>query len=163
MVLLDQALHGGRAGRTYRELVLEKQIAVEADGGVDDVFGYNGPAQMSTRILHKPEYSAEQTLAAFDAVFARYRRRELAGRTGATESEMAVRLLLDTRRWPRWIHAALWADAFPGMLHAFRQSARIGEHDSGWIPGGEARRNSGGGEEIFAARKPRHRLPDPGQ
>ncbi|MGB7434733.1 MAG: pitrilysin family protein [Candidatus Acidiferrum sp.] len=68
MVLLDQALHGGRAGRTYRELVLEKQIAVEADGGVDDVFGYNGPAQMTTRILHKPEYSAEQTLAAFDAV-----------------------------------------------------------------------------------------------
>jgi zinc protease len=68
MVLLDQALHGGRAGRIYRELVLEKQIAVEADGGVDDVFGYNGPSQMTTRILHKPEYSAEQTLAVFDAV-----------------------------------------------------------------------------------------------
>jgi len=68
MVLLDQALHGGRAGRIHRELILEKQIAVEADGGVDDVFGYNGPSQMTTRILHKPEYSAEQTLAAFDAV-----------------------------------------------------------------------------------------------
>ncbi len=68
MILLDQALHGGRAGRTYRELVLEKQIAVEAEGGVDDVFGYNGPSQMTTRILHKPEYSAEQTLEAFDAV-----------------------------------------------------------------------------------------------
>jgi zinc protease len=68
MVLLDQALHGGRAGRIHRALVLEKQIAVEADGGVDDVFGYNGPSQMTTRILHKPEYSAEQTLAAFDAV-----------------------------------------------------------------------------------------------
>jgi zinc protease len=68
MVLLDQALHGGRAGRIHRELVLEKQIAVESDGGVDDVFGYNGPSQMTTRILHKPEYSAEQTLAAFDPV-----------------------------------------------------------------------------------------------
>jgi zinc protease len=68
MILLDQALHGGRAGHIHRELVLEKQIAVEADGGVDDVFGYNGPSQMTTRILHKPEYSAEQTLAAFDAV-----------------------------------------------------------------------------------------------
>lgn len=68
MVLLDQALHGGRAGRIHRELVLEKQIAVEADGGVDDVFGYNGPSQMTTRILHKPEYTAEQTLAAFDEV-----------------------------------------------------------------------------------------------
>jgi predicted Zn-dependent peptidase len=68
MALLDQALHGGRAGRVHRELVLEKQIAVEADGGVDDLFGYNGPAQMTTRILHKPEYTGEQTLAAFDAV-----------------------------------------------------------------------------------------------
>jgi len=68
MALLDQALHGGRAGRIHRELMLEKQIAVEADGGIDDLFGYNGPAQMTTRILHKPEYTAEQTLEAFDAV-----------------------------------------------------------------------------------------------
>lgn len=66
--LLDSALHGGRAGRIYRELVLEKQMAVEADGGIDDLFGYNGPAQMTTRILHKPEYTADQTLHAFDAV-----------------------------------------------------------------------------------------------
>src|SRR5450755_4930104 len=35
MTLLDMALHGGRAGRLHRELVLEKQIAVEADGGID--------------------------------------------------------------------------------------------------------------------------------
>jgi zinc protease len=62
------ALHGGRAGRLHRELVLEKQIAVEADGGIDDIFGYNGPSQMVTRILHKPEFSSEATLAAFDAV-----------------------------------------------------------------------------------------------
>jgi len=68
MALLDQALHGGRAGRLYRELVLERQIAVEADGGIDDLFGYNGPTQMTTRILHKPEFSSEATLAAFDAV-----------------------------------------------------------------------------------------------
>jgi len=32
MALLDQALHGGRAGRIHRNLVLEKQIAVEAGG-----------------------------------------------------------------------------------------------------------------------------------
>ncbi len=68
MALLDQALHGGRAGRIHRELVLEKQIAVEAEGGVDDIFGYDGPSQMTTRILHKPEISAEATLAAFEAV-----------------------------------------------------------------------------------------------
>jgi len=68
MALLDQALHGGRAGRMHRELVLEKQIAVEASGGIDDLFGYNGPTQMTTRILHKPEYSSQATLDAFDAV-----------------------------------------------------------------------------------------------
>jgi zinc protease len=68
MALLDQALHGGRAGRIYRDLVLEKQIAVEADGGIDDIFGYNGPSQITTKILHKPERTSEETLAAFDAV-----------------------------------------------------------------------------------------------
>jgi zinc protease len=68
MALLDQALHGGRAGRIHRELVLEKQVAVEADGGIDDIFGYNGPTQMTTRILHKPEYSSDKTLAEFDVV-----------------------------------------------------------------------------------------------
>jgi zinc protease len=68
MALLDQALHGGRAGRIHRELVLERLIAVEADGGIDDIFGYNGPTQMTTRILHKPEISADATVAAFDAI-----------------------------------------------------------------------------------------------
>jgi zinc protease len=68
MTLLDQALHGGRAGRMYRELVLEKQMAVEVDGGIEDVFGYSGPTQMVTKVLHKPEYSGDATLAAFDAV-----------------------------------------------------------------------------------------------
>jgi predicted Zn-dependent peptidase len=68
MALLDQALHGGRAGRVYRELVLEKQIAVEADGGVDDIFGYDGPSQMTTRIFHKPEISSEDSLAVFDEI-----------------------------------------------------------------------------------------------
>jgi predicted Zn-dependent peptidase len=68
MALLDQALHGGRAGRVHRELVLEKQIAVEASGGIDDLFGYNGPTQMTTRLLHKPEYSSAASLEAFDAV-----------------------------------------------------------------------------------------------
>jgi zinc protease len=78
MAMLDQALHGGRAGRIHRELVLEKQVAVEADGGIDDIFGYNGPTQMSTRILHKPEYSSEQTLAAFDAVLRDVREKGIA-------------------------------------------------------------------------------------
>jgi zinc protease len=78
MAMLDQALHGGRAGRIHRELVLEKQVAVEADGGIDDIFGYNGPTQMSTRILHKPEYSSEQTLAAFDVVLREVREKGIA-------------------------------------------------------------------------------------
>ena len=70
--MLDEALHGGRAGRVYRRLVLEKQIAVDTEGGIHypmgDVFDYNGPMQMVTRILHKPEFTADQTLAALDEV-----------------------------------------------------------------------------------------------
>jgi predicted Zn-dependent peptidase len=82
MALLDQALHGGRAGRVHRELVLEKQLAVEADGGVDDLFGYNGPTQLTTRIFHKPEVSSEETVAAFDAVVRDVQQK------GITESEI---------------------------------------------------------------------------
>lgn len=72
--LLDQVLHGGRAGRIYRRLVQEKQIAVETSGGIHyplgDVLDYDGPVLMVTQILHKPEYSAEATLGAFDQVVA---------------------------------------------------------------------------------------------
>jgi zinc protease len=68
MAMLDMALHGGRAGRVFRRLVMEKQIAVEADGGIEDLFGLNGPTQMVTRIMHKPEFTAETTLAEFDSV-----------------------------------------------------------------------------------------------
>ncbi len=82
MALLDQALHGGRVGRLYRELVLEKQVAVEADGGIDDIFGYNGPTQMTTRILHKPEYTSEDALKSFDAIVGEVRQH------GITEAEL---------------------------------------------------------------------------
>jgi predicted Zn-dependent peptidase len=72
LAMVDQALHGGRAGRIYRQLVLEKQVAVDSEGGIHyplgDVFDYNGPMLMTTRLLHKPEFSAEQTIAEFDAV-----------------------------------------------------------------------------------------------
>src|SRR5947209_1326629 len=82
MALLDQALHGGRAGRMYRHLVLEKQVAVEVDGGIDDIFGYNGPTQMVTKLLHKPEFTSEATLAEFDSVI-----REIQ-QNGITEDEL---------------------------------------------------------------------------
>jgi zinc protease len=82
MALLEQALHGGRAGRLYRELVLEKQVAVEVDGGIEDIFGYNGPTQIVTRILHKPEYSSEATLTAFETAIREVREK------GVSEDEL---------------------------------------------------------------------------
>ena len=72
LAMLDQALHGGRAGRIYRRMVLEKQVAVDTEGGihypVGDLFDYNGPTLMVTRIMHKPEYSAEKTLEIYEEV-----------------------------------------------------------------------------------------------
>jgi len=65
--ILDRVLHGGRAGRVHHRLVLEKQIAVEADGGVE-LFDTNGPTQMVTRIVPKPEVATGAAIAAFDAV-----------------------------------------------------------------------------------------------
>jgi len=81
LALADRALHGGRAGRIYRALVLERPMALEAEGGIHypmgDLFDYNGPMQMVTRILHKPEYASEQVIAAFDVVIAELRARPL--------------------------------------------------------------------------------------
>ncbi|HVB34092.1 MAG TPA: pitrilysin family protein [Patescibacteria group bacterium] len=75
--LADRVLHGGRAGRMYRELVLEKQVAVDAEGGVHypsgDLFDYQGPMLMTTRILHRPDTTPESTLAAYDLVIEQLR------------------------------------------------------------------------------------------
>jgi zinc protease len=68
MSLLDHALHGGRAGRFYRRLVLEQQLAVEAAGDTGDPFDYNGPSQLVTRVIYKPEVSADQIMTAYDAI-----------------------------------------------------------------------------------------------
>jgi zinc protease len=68
MTLLDHALHGGRAGRFYRRLVLEQQLAVEAAGDTGDPFDYNGPTQLVTRVIYKPEVTADQLMAAYDAI-----------------------------------------------------------------------------------------------
>ncbi len=65
--ILDRVLHGGRAGRVYRKLVLEDQIAVDVDGSAD-LFETNGPTQMVTRIFHKPEFTSEGTVAVYDEV-----------------------------------------------------------------------------------------------
>jgi zinc protease len=65
--IVERVLHGGRAGRVYRRLVLEKQLAVEADGSAD-IFDANGPTQMVTRIFHKPEYTTAETIAEFGQV-----------------------------------------------------------------------------------------------
>ncbi len=72
LAMLDHALHGGRAGRVYRKLVQEQQIAVDTGGGIQyptgDLFDYNGPTLLVSRLLYKPEHSPEQALAAYDAV-----------------------------------------------------------------------------------------------
>ncbi len=68
-------------------LVLEQQIAVDAEGGihypVGDLFDYNGPTLMVTRIMHKPEHTAEETIAAYDAVLDDVKQK------GIEESELA--------------------------------------------------------------------------
>jgi zinc protease len=77
MAILDSVLHGGRAGRVYRNLVLEKQIALDTGGGINGDSGggieCNGPTLLTTTIFHKPEYSPEATIAAFDEVIRQVR------------------------------------------------------------------------------------------
>jgi predicted Zn-dependent peptidase len=79
--ILDGVVHGGRAGRVYRSLVLEKQIALKAGGGIHDpvgtLFDYNGPTLMVTRIFFKPEYSVDAMISAFDSVIREVQERPL--------------------------------------------------------------------------------------
>jgi zinc protease len=81
--VLDRVLHGGRAGRVHHQLVLERQIAVEAGGGAD-LIDTNGPTQMVTRIFPKPEFELAAAIAAFDEVI-----REI-GEHGVAEDELAA-------------------------------------------------------------------------
>ena len=68
MALLDHSLHGGRAARINQRLFVEEQIAVHVQGGIDDLFGYNGPSQISTQIRHRPDVLRQDVLAAFDSI-----------------------------------------------------------------------------------------------
>ena len=72
MAILDSVLHGGRAGRIHRTLVLEKQIALDTGGGINGDSGggidFNGPTLLTTTMFYKPEYSADAAIAAFDEV-----------------------------------------------------------------------------------------------
>ena len=74
--IVDRVLHGGRAGRVHHRLVLEKQIAVEADGSADAIDA-NGPTQMVTRIFHKPEFTTQEAIFEFDNIIRDVREKEI--------------------------------------------------------------------------------------
>ena len=70
--ILDRILHGGRAGRVFRRLVLEQQIAVDASGGAD-LLETNGPTQMVTRIFHAANSPPKLRLPPSTKLFVRSR------------------------------------------------------------------------------------------
>ena len=72
LAMLDRALHGGRVGRIYRTLVLERQIAVDTEGGVNylagDLFDYADPTLLVSRLYHRADSAAEEALEGYQAV-----------------------------------------------------------------------------------------------
>ncbi len=72
--IVERVMHGGRAGRVFRKLVLEDQIAVDADGSAD-LLDTNGPTQMVSRIFHKPEFTSEGTVAVYDEIIEELQRK----------------------------------------------------------------------------------------
>lgn len=68
MGLLDNLLHDGKAARVNRNLVQEMQIALDAQGGIDELFGHGHLSQMTTQIRYLPGVSSQAILAAFDSV-----------------------------------------------------------------------------------------------
>lgn len=82
MALLDCLLHSGKAARVNRILVSEKQIAVNAFGGIDDLFSYDGLAQIITQIYHWPAVTRQAVLATFDSIIHEVQQ------TGVTREEL---------------------------------------------------------------------------
>jgi predicted Zn-dependent peptidase len=110
--LLDQILHGGRAGRVYRRLVLEQELAIDAGGGTGDFIELNGPFQIVTRITYKPDVSTEEIVAAYDAIIEELRQK---GISKAELDEIKVKFRSDYYSALEGGHGA----SFPrfGLMH----------------------------------------------
>jgi predicted Zn-dependent peptidase len=74
MGLLDQILLQGEDSMLYQELVKNKAYTSRIGGGINgylgNMFNYNGPMLFSVDLIHDDKYSAEEILAASDAVIA---------------------------------------------------------------------------------------------
>lgn len=74
MGLLDQILLQGEDSMLYQELVKTKGYTSGLNGGINgylgNMFNYNGPMLFSVDLIHDDKYSAEEILAASDAVIA---------------------------------------------------------------------------------------------
>jgi len=110
--LLDQILHGGRSGRVYRRLVLEQELAIDAGGGTGDFIELNGPFQIVTRIIYKPDVSTEGIVAAYDAILDELRQK---GISKAELDEIKVKFRSDYYSALEGGHGA----SFPrfGLMH----------------------------------------------
>lgn len=74
MGLLDQILLQGEDSMLYQELVKNKNYTNGLNGGINgylgNMFNYNGPMLFSVDLIHDEKYSAQEILAASDAVIA---------------------------------------------------------------------------------------------
>ena len=93
---------------------------------------------MVTRILHKPEYSVEQTIAAYDAVLDEVREKGIE-REELEQVKVKFRSDYFSSLEGGHGHPALRLDALHGMFHAFRQRSAPREFDSRRIHGSHAR------------------------
>ena len=74
MGLLDQILLQGEDSMLYQELVKNKNYTSGVNGGINgylgNMFNYNGPMLFSVDLIHDDKYTAQEILAASDAVIA---------------------------------------------------------------------------------------------
>nr|MBA3351804.1 insulinase family protein [Blastocatellia bacterium] len=74
MGLLDQILLQGADSMLYQELVKNKGYSSRLNGGINgylgNMFNYNGPMLFSVDLIHDDKYTAQEILAASDAVIA---------------------------------------------------------------------------------------------
>jgi zinc protease len=110
LAMLDQALHGGRAGRVYRKLGAGTanrrghRRRHSVSGGRP--FRLQRPDAAGRALLYKPEYSVERRSRRYDAVLDEVRQHGIErDELEQVQGEVSLRLFLFARRRPRLFRA----------------------------------------------------------
>ncbi|MBY4598722.1 insulinase family protein [bacterium BD-1] len=127
--VLAEVLAGGDASRVYQGLVKGREMAINGEYlfGLTSPWEFDGPTLLTLFALYKPQYDADQVLAALDEEIARI------ARDGVGDEELArvkTRMLAD---WNNGMESYLGRADTLARLQAIWGDATVANRIPGWI------------------------------